>query len=203
MLTIKIAETQAELNTVYRFRYEIYVQELHAKMEYADHLNQTIVEPLDDGAVNIGAWDNGKLVAGIRMNLADEKGYEGYQKLFQMNSISGFTPHNFSICSKFMVDRTYRNSRLNILLQVFCYRIALEHDIRFCFIDCRDPLISYYKKFGFRTYMEPIPHGECGHVTPLVVDTLDIDHLTSVGSPFAAIYNEIMFEKRLQSGIAA
>ena len=59
---IRRAETSDELEAVYHFRYLIYVEEMQRKQAYADHVRRRIVDPLDDGAVNLVAWSGSEVV---------------------------------------------------------------------------------------------------------------------------------------------
>ncbi len=45
MLDIRLVKTPQELESVYRLRYQVYVEELGATMEYVDHLSQELCEP--------------------------------------------------------------------------------------------------------------------------------------------------------------
>ncbi len=59
MLDIRLVKTPQELESVYRLRYQVYVEELGAAMEYADHSAQELCEPWDATGENIGVWREG------------------------------------------------------------------------------------------------------------------------------------------------
>ena len=46
-LTIRQAETNKDRERVFRFRYEIYVEEMQRPQIYADHAARTVAEPFD------------------------------------------------------------------------------------------------------------------------------------------------------------
>ena len=69
MFDIRLAESQEDLEALYRFRYKIYVEEMGRVQHDADHLNKKIRDDLDDGGHNLLAFKQGKLVGAARINL--------------------------------------------------------------------------------------------------------------------------------------
>ena len=49
-IAIKTAETADERDRIFRFRYDVYVDEMGKKPSVADHRNRVICDELDDGA---------------------------------------------------------------------------------------------------------------------------------------------------------
>lgn len=49
---------------IYRFRYEVYVEEMNRKQDYCDHISKTIIEPIDDTASLFAAFDQNENVIG-------------------------------------------------------------------------------------------------------------------------------------------
>ena len=198
-LIIKIAVTEKELEDIYRFRFRVYVEEMFINVNFADHALKRVVDPADSGAFNAGAWLDGELISCVRLNRGGMPGFDDYRNLYKMDSIENFSPYRSVITSKLMVAEKHRNSRINILMQQFAYKVALEHDIEYCFIECKEELVHYYHKFGFRSYTEPIPHYVYSTITPLVLNLLDIEYLEKTRSPFMALYNE--FYLKNEAGI--
>lgn len=87
MLDIHIATTQAELQAIYRLRYQVYVEELGATMEYADHSTQELCEPWDETGENISAWQEGRLVGCVRFNSAATTDFSEYEQLFHLSEL--------------------------------------------------------------------------------------------------------------------
>jgi N-acyl-L-homoserine lactone synthetase len=71
-LTIRLATTDAELEAIYRFRYAIYVEEMHRKQKHADPLTRQICDPLDAGAYVLGVWEQEEVVGTLRTNFLAE-----------------------------------------------------------------------------------------------------------------------------------
>ena len=65
---IHLAETQEEKDAVYRFRYEIYVDEMGRYGAAADHERQLLVEPEDETARIFYAAQDGEVVATSRLS---------------------------------------------------------------------------------------------------------------------------------------
>jgi predicted GNAT family N-acyltransferase len=199
---IKVAESKAGLDEIYHLRYKVYVDEMHSEPEHAEHLSRRIIEPLDKGAINIGAWIDGRVIGCIRLNLGDRSDFAEFKELLGVSDIPNANLRRSIVCGKLIVDSTFRNSRINVLLQQFCYRIAIAHDMQYCFIACKERLAPYYIKFGFRTYKECVYLPEYGELTPLLLHVQDIDYLASIRSPFLPIYDEMMASRAVSSNAA-
>ena len=63
---IHIAETKEEKRAVYRFRYDVYVEEMGRYHGTADHENRLLVEPEDEYSRITYAAEGGKVVATAR-----------------------------------------------------------------------------------------------------------------------------------------
>jgi len=192
---IRLVESEEELIEVYKFRYNIYVEQLQRKQKYANHVLKTIEEPLDSTAYNIGAWKNGKLVGVVRLNTKKKGAFDYYSDLYQINLFGDFI-NNSSIVTKLIVEKSYRKTPLAILLALACYRIACKDNIEINFIDCNTYLVKYFLMLGYRYYIPDIEHPDFGKVTPLVLINQDINYLRKVKSPFVSICQQHPFSSR-------
>ena len=71
-IDIRLPATETEFEAVYRLRYDVYVAELGYSQRYADHVRRRIVEPMDDSASLLGAFDGSVLVGTLRTNYAKD-----------------------------------------------------------------------------------------------------------------------------------
>ncbi|MFN8002651.1 MAG: hypothetical protein U0X75_16725 [Acidobacteriota bacterium] len=55
MIEIKLINNPQDLQQVFRLRYAVYVEELGAEMEYADHERKEVREPWDETGDHLGA----------------------------------------------------------------------------------------------------------------------------------------------------
>ena len=82
MIEIKLIDNPQDLQRVFRLRYAVYVEELGAEMAHADHQRREVREPWDKSGDNLGAWINGELVGGVRINYGGASDLTEYQNLF-------------------------------------------------------------------------------------------------------------------------
>ena len=64
---IHIAETKDEKQAVYRFRYQVYVEEMGRYRSIADHENRLMTEPEDDHSRIFYAAEGDEVVATARL----------------------------------------------------------------------------------------------------------------------------------------
>ncbi len=191
-IAIRTVRSPADLHAVYRFRYEVYVEEMGRPQAYADHHLRRIEEPLDRAATIVAAFAQEGVVGTVRLNLANysELGY--YEDLYGMADVVGrHHPRATSITTKFMVARSHRKSTLSARLAVAIYREAVAAGVEYDFIDCNPHLEEYFERLGYRRYRERVRHHEYGEVMPMVLELRNLAHLERVGSPFARALREV------------
>ncbi len=186
-IDIKFIETEAEHEAVYRFRYQIYCEEMGRVQHYADHAAKTIREPLDERAYIMAAYDDGELVATLRSNFAWQCDLGYYPELYNMAAIAPDYPRHVSMGTKFMMLPRYRRSTLAVRIMMAAFKRGLEEDIRFDFLDCNPHLEPFFKGMGYRPACDRVNHAEYGEVQPLYLAFGDAEHLRAVGSPFAKL----------------
>lgn len=188
MATIKLAETDQELEGIYRFRYNIYVEDMKRNQEYADHSRRIVREPLDEkGADILGIWDNGSVVGTVRYNWASTSDLGYYADLYSMDIVGDYHPKKTSITTKLMVLKPSRNLLLAVKLACSLYEIGRQGGFEFDFIDCNDHLIRFFEFLGYRKYKERVFHHEYGEVTPMIMVGSDYEHLKKCRSPFVKL----------------
>jgi hypothetical protein len=184
MIEIRLAKTTNEREQIYRFRYQIYSEEMGRRQDYADHDRRMIVEPLDVTGKVFGAWEDGSVVGTVRTNFARDFDLGYYEHLYSLQRAGAYHPQHTSITTKLMVAKNHRGWNLAVLLAVAAYKTLRENGIEFDFIDCNSHLVPLFFKWGYRLYKENAEHPEYGKVTPLVLALGDIQHLREVRSPF-------------------
>ena len=80
-LIIRRAETAADLEKLYRFRYAVYVEEMGRPQRYADHGRKRIEEPLDAPAANFIALKDEEVVGCVRWNGGQDTDFGEYVDL--------------------------------------------------------------------------------------------------------------------------
>jgi hypothetical protein len=182
---IRLADTQAEREAAFRFRYDVYVSEMNRSQAYADHILRRIEEPLDaNGSLFIARGVADQIVGTVRVNFGCDGGFSYYRELYQMEEFGGYFPHKMSITTKLMVTPEYRMSLLPMQLACACFKLAMAKGVRFDIIDCNLPLKGFFEKLGYRQVFDAISHPEYGDVIPMVISCFDLQHLDEVRSPF-------------------
>ena len=205
---IRLATTEADRNSVFRFRYEICVREMKRFQKYADHERCIIEEPLDKTGHVLIAEDAGRTVGTARFNVGVDENYGLYEDLYHLREFDLFYPSSVSITTKLMVSQDHRHSQLPLQLAIRCYLDGLCLGTVFDFIDCNKHLVSFFRKLGYRQVFPEVVHPEYGIVVPMVLAMYDLEHFERVGSPFAEHARSLedtknsiaFFREKFQSG---
>lgn len=185
---VEPARSPAELEKIFQFRYQVYVDEMGEKQRFADHEGRRIEDPLDPSAINIAAWHESIVIGHVRVNFSRNAPLDYYSELLGMAFAGDDHPGATSVSTRLMVASRFRGSNVTVRLCVAAFRAGLEHGIRWNFITCREHLVPLYQGLGFREYRQIVEHDEYGEVMPLVLKLDDLPHLEALGSPFAAVY---------------
>ena len=157
-ITIRLAEIEEDRQRVFRFRYEVYVEEMQRPQEYADHKAKTIEEPLDEtGRIFLAEDEAGRVVGTVRSNYGSDTDFGYYAGLYGMESVGRSFPLRVSITTKLMVNAELRGSSLGCRLAMATYRDGLLDGILFDFIDCNPHLEQCRRRFktGFLAGAKP------------------------------------------------
>lgn len=181
---IRLVQSVREVHDIYRFRYDVYVEELGRVQKHADHETRTIEEPLDRGALLWAAYEGERVVGTVRVNYARASDLGNYATLYQMARAGADHPKHTSITTKLIVAREYRSTSLAYRLAVTGYRRLLEDDIRHDFIDVYPARVPFFERLGYRVHVPEVHHEEFGDVIVMRLALSDREHLSRVGSPF-------------------
>ena len=190
MYTLKIVTAEDELKEIFRLRYRVHAEELNRAAylgDICDHVNKELIEPIDESSINMGAYRHGQLVGCIRLSLNNSDYFTDYRAMLGMDDFAGPQPDKYCFASRLVVDPKLRHSRVNLLLMLFCFEIAVANKQQFCFIECVDGLTNYYRKYGFQAYTDKSTLTGYGVLKRLVFDLRKIDHLKEIHSPFLGI----------------
>ena len=186
-IEIRPANGRTDLLDIYRFRYSIYHEEMKRPQRYADHSRRLIIDPLDACATNLLALEDREIVGVVRVNFAKDISLASYESFYAMPQFGAAHPQRTAMVTRLMILPRMRGSRLAIDMSAACYRLGLEHDIDYNFIDCNAHLVRFFKSLGYRDYQGKRVHEEYGEVTPLVFHLHDKDHLEKIKSPLLPV----------------
>ncbi len=150
------ATSQEELEAIWRFRYEIYVEELKRNYPSVDHGRKWLRDAEDesDCAVNLylGPLDH---IVGAERLLIWPAGEipEEYHRLFSMEMFPGIENVAIAELGRLMVRPSARGKNVFPLLVDAMRRQWVENDVELCFLYCVPGLVKHYRRsLGARPY---------------------------------------------------
>ncbi len=182
----------ADLEEVYRFRYRVYVDELHKPLPSADHERRVVTDELDEHARVLVAVDDsaGTIVGtvrtlfGARHPLPDEI----LDRLKLRPMVAALGMDHITHSGTFMVDPAYRGLTIASQLVMHMVQLGFEVDTLADVCVAELALVKPYYQLGYRPYAAPFrPHDRAGLRVPLVWTVRDRDYLREVDSPFGHI----------------
>lgn len=185
--SIKVATTLAEKESIYRFRYQVYKQQMRW-LEHADHKNKTLIDLLDNkNTILVYATDEiqNKVIGTLRINCRKNSNFR-FENLYSRQEFFPYFPIFVSHTSHFLVDQDYLANKLGLELLKFGYLKLLQKEIIFDFVNCPRNLFSLYQKLGYRIYNPNYIQHENSSI-PMVLCLNDKKYLNKIGSPLLPI----------------
>ncbi len=193
MAEIYMTKTDEERAEVFRFRYEIYVEELHIFDKDADHETRQQIDIHDDGAHLMVARDSsGELVGTLRANFGHcpSNGPE-FEETYDLSRFCEVvSPERVLIISRFMVTYNHRGKSLAGKMVMRIAQFALQHGIEVALLDCQPHLVGLYQRLGFQTYKRAYNDPNFGVMVPMVLFLSDLEHHRATRSMLAPILAE-------------
>ncbi len=164
------AQSQDEREELFRFRYDVYVEELGRYRRAADHTGRRLVEPEDDHSVLYGAREDRKVVGTSRLTF----GADGFSaRQIDQYGLSPFLSEAparlIAVGERLMVAPHLRGSPVASQLRDLALDDVEAAGVRLIFGNCEPHLLSLNLSAGGRTYAEHnINSEEAGYLIPLV-----------------------------------
>ena len=193
---VYMAETEAEREAIFSFRYSVYGAELGRKLGNADHGRHRVHDPEDDqpyttllytddgagqltGTIRVRRWEPGQVPA---------KDWEA----FSMERFAGLPELSTAEIGRLMIERGRRGQLGLVSMSCAVYQLyAGELAADVAFINCATGLVRHYRLLGFRTYAGRLVPTADGIEVPLVLIPSDRGYLEEAGSfvaPFADLF---------------
>jgi Cyclic nucleotide-binding domain/Acetyltransferase (GNAT) domain len=194
---VYVAETDAEREAVFSFRYSVYATELGRKLGNADHGREIVHDEEDDkpyttllyttddaggvtGTVRIRSWQPGEV---------PPKDWEA----FSMERFGGIGELRTAEVGRLMIEPGHRGQLGLISMASAVYQLcAGELAVDAGFINCATGLVRHYRLLGFRTYAGRLVPTPDGLEVPLVLFPSDRAFLEQAGS-FVAPFRDVFF----------
>jgi hypothetical protein len=184
---VHVAETEAERDAVFRFRYTVYVEELGRKLGNADHYARHVHDEEDDRPYTTLLYTtdgDGALTGTIRVRrwrpgAVPEKDWQ----TFSMDLFPGLSAFGAAELGRLMIkpDRRGQMGLVSIACALFQLN-ATEFGVDVAFLNCATGLVRHYRLLGFRTYAGRLVPTPDGIEVPLVLFPSDRDYLEQTGS---------------------
>jgi len=183
---IHLAATEAEKQAVYRFRYEIYVEEMGRLGRVADHEKRLLVEPEDATARIFYAAQDGEVVATSRFSWGGDAPFN--ERLIESYQLAPFLAElpaaALAVGERGMVVSRLRGSELFRELGRVSQQWVSEQRIQLIFGACEPHLLSLYLSQGCRTFAKKnVSSPEVGYMIPIVTVVEDVEYLRRIGAP--------------------
>ncbi len=193
---VYVAETEAEREAVFSFRYSVYGAELGRKLGNADHGRYRVHDDEDDKPYTILLYTDdgaGQLTSTARLRRWEPGQVPAKEwEAFSMERFDGLDQMSTSEIGRLMIEPGRRGQLglVSIVCAVYqLYAGELPADVGF--ITCAAGLVRHYRLLGFRTYAGHLVSTADGIEVPLVVIPSDRAYLEQAGSfvaPFADVF---------------
>lgn len=196
---IRLAESAADREAVYRFRYDLYVDGMKKQVPGADHAGRRLIEPLDATARIYVAEIERLPIATLRVNWSNAFTPEAplspaLLELLDLDPFLGRWPDALSLSSRLMVTPDRRGSVVLNRLLAAAYADALSAGIEFDFCYVPPYLVEMYLQLGYRTYKPSVTDPHVGYLIPLVLPLRDWASMHAIGSPMLRLAERAGFD---------
>jgi len=189
--SVRRATTEDEREAIYRFRYEVYVHELHRRIGGVDHERRMVRDTHDEsgGTIHLYVGPPSSIVGVMRVEpWAPGAVPTALFEEYSMAAFPGIAGLATAELARLMVRPSARG-RLVVpsLLRASYELLTRDHGTQLAFGSCRPGLVAHYNRLGFRTYEGRLMPDSEGISLPIVMVCADPEHLERAGAPMADI----------------
>ena len=182
---VRIATTPEEREAVFRFRYEVYVEELGRYRATADHERRRLADPEDDHSWIVCARlaDESRQVVGTTRITWGGHGFSERQvEQYQLAPFLAEIPaERMLVGERTMISPRLRGTDLFPTLTAPCEALTLAHDVRIVFGACEPHLLSLYAAYQRPYGTRNINSAEAGFLVPLISFPQEPEALLKLG----------------------
>lgn len=192
-----LANSQEELEELFRFRYQIYVEEQGLSPAGVSHERRVFSDDLDEYSTSWYVRSEGEITGSLRLtclsdlpNLSLMKGkfnFEPALKRFQKTQLC--TTSRFVLSSK-VSGRT----ALNLMKEGMIY--GINRGLKLNYGDCSPHMLPFYNRLGYRVYTNAYNDPDYGYKFPIVMLGGDKEWLEKNQSPLRHLDIELSGESR-------
>lgn len=183
-MEVRIARSQQEREAIFRFRYQVYVEELKKQLPSADMTAHMVQDEEDESGILQFVEDEKGIVGTLRLNrLSDGSVSQDLQDLYGLDQFKDVPYNSIAVASRFVVRSTAATA--GHVLSQHGLGWALGNAIKLVFSYCSPHMVASYEQIGFRRYKDNF-NDPVGYRIPMLLVLFDKVHLRRVGSPLYA-----------------
>ena len=184
-LEVLVAQTGGELAEIERFRYSIYIEEMHKPLPWANHDEKRLPDPDDGGALQLYIREVGEVAACLRIHFGNAPA--AILDRLGVTELVSSLPGPVVYLSKMMVGGSLRGAQHSKALMRHGFQIGVERGFHVALCNSRPELVPYYRKIGLYRFGEPFIDECVGRQVPMVMLGHDAEHFERVGSFLAPL----------------
>jgi len=158
-IKVKIANSQEEIEEIFRFRWKIYKEAEYITLE--DFPNQQLSDKYDKNSLNIFALKDGTLAGCVRFILPSEIGLPT-EKAFNLKDLN-FPKNEMGEISKLCIDKKYRKTsagkKMFLIFMAEFYKFTKKNNMKYALIGTDPRLKRCFEKVDFQLSIEELPTG--------------------------------------------
>ena len=177
---------QDALPELFRFRYDVFYQELSALLSPEEIRRGYMSDPLDEIGRNYGLYNASALVGAVRVvDLGDLPDPDAMNRRYKPTRFAPKFPLS-EIChvGRLALAPNVRSGVALVRLIVPAFEEGRRRGLRLAVSDCSPYLLPLEEGLGYRQYAEPFNDPVYGLKLPIMLLLEDLEHLKAVKSPF-------------------
>lgn len=203
-LHTRLTRDPAELDTIYRFRFQVYHGELGARLPEDVIQTGRLCCDLDTAAYQYASFEDGHVVGCVRVvDLKDIQRDDALIAKYRLHDvISRWGRDAITFPGRMAVSEKFRNRSLALRLMTLATDEARRRGIRLAFLDSTPHLLPFYEAVGFRRYAPAFSDPVFGFKQPLLFMLRDYVGLKASGSPLGRTLNHSDDDPEIRSWYA-
>lgn len=199
-IAVHVAESQLEKREVYRFRYQVFVEEMKKSIKIAEQNAGMLIDPMDDQSLLLYAHNDTGIVGTLRLTFGNAGQFpQELAEIFcmeQFQMLGGDTDKKLCLTTKLAIKEGFRGSQVLYMLMSKAYELARTSRTKFAYGGCNPHLVALNEQMGFRRFARNFTDPGYGLLIPLVMVVEDLEHLRAVRSPFYRIARKLPHESQ-------
>jgi CRP-like cAMP-binding protein len=188
---VHLATSREELDAIYRFRYTIYVEELHREIGGVDHARKMVMDAEDEKPYSFHLYIGSpqEIVGTVRVRVWGPGRIPEYDfRELSMGMFDGIESLTTAEMGRFMIKRSRRGKLILPSMARGVYEFLVQDkQIDLAFLYCRPGLVNHYRRLGARPFGGRMVDAPEGLEIPLVMVASDYRYFRAMKSPLAPL----------------